>query len=131
MAEAERTVLTLSHNEQLALVALVKQLVLSDGRVSDDEETEALRLVAELGGSQAYQDLLAEADRRFVDEESLKAFLGTITDRDACQFIGMKALEVGQIGAVEPDEGRLLDWLVRSWGLDLGSLEPPDEPAAG
>lgn len=123
-------VLSLSDDERLALVALTKQVVLSNSQVGDDEREQTLRLAAELGGSEPYRALLAEADRRFADEESLKAFLSTIVNPEARALIASRVVELSRIEGIEVGERRLLAWLAEAWGLQLEEAPVPDPPEA-
>ena len=109
----------LSHEQQVALVALVEALAVADRRVTEEEEQE-INSIADALGDETYRRLLDEAERRFPDEQRLRAFLVTITDQDACDLLFETALEVA---AIEPPFGtgrsELLDWLTQTWNIQI------------
>ena len=67
----------LDADETLALVALIKEIVLTDSSVSK-EEAEALPPLIEQIGEDRYRQSYVVARERLADQVSLKAFLGEI-----------------------------------------------------
>lgn len=108
----------LSHDEQLALVALVEVVVASDAAVSDEEESFVVRLAGELG-DEAYYALIDEADERFPDEAELKDFLGTIQRQEARELIYGTVLEAALPDVVDQHESSLLGWLATVWHVTV------------
>lgn len=108
----------LTHDEQLALVALVEVVVASDAEVSEDEESFVVRLAATLGDDQ-YRALIDEADERFPDEAELKTFLGTITRQEARELIYGTVLEAALPDVIDTHESSLLGWLATAWDVTV------------
>lgn len=110
--------LKLDVKERAALVALTKAVILSDHRVSDDEQQEVARLAAALG-QENYRALLDVIDTTLPDEKSLKEFLLTITSQEARETIYGLVLEAAAAGGVGGDEPALLSWLEKNWSLTV------------
>jgi hypothetical protein len=108
----------LTHDEQLALVALVEVVVASDAEVSDDEESFVVRLANTLGDEQ-YHTLIDEADERFPDEAALKEFLGTITRQEARELVYGTVLEAALPDVIDQHESSLLGWLATAWDVTV------------
>lgn len=111
------TISDLSHDQQVALVALVRALVMSDGMVIAPE----LKGISELAGTlgdEAYRALFDEADRRVTDLETLKQCLASIEDAEARALIFGTAWEEA---VADPDvnhtESELLGWLAGTWSI--------------
>ncbi|MEO8214720.1 MAG: hypothetical protein ABI560_16075 [Myxococcales bacterium] len=110
-------------NERAALVALTKAVILADGKVSDDEQTEVARISAALGDDH-YRALMDVMDTRLPDEDSLKQFLLTITRQEARELIYGIVLEAATAGGVGGNEPQLLSWLEKTWNLQVSISEP-------
>ena len=109
----------LSRDRQVALVALIEALVLSDGSVSEGEQREIGKL-AEVFGEVEYRSLLDEADARYADLESLKNALKTITDRDSRELIlGIVLEDVMASPSVGHAQSDLLQWLAGIWNIQI------------
>lgn len=106
----------LNHEERLALVALLEQVVESDGTVSEAEVAKIERVVGALGEDE-YRRLVEEVDSRFTDEESLKTFLGGIGRQDARELIYGTVLETAAEHTVSVPESNVLDWLAKLWNV--------------
>ncbi|MEO6028784.1 MAG: hypothetical protein ABIR79_18115 [Candidatus Binatia bacterium] len=108
----------LSHDEQLALVALVEVVVASDASVSEEEESFVVRLAGTLG-DETYHALIDEADERFPDEAKLKDFLGTIQRQEARELIYGTVLEAALPDVIDQHESSLLGWLATTWDVTV------------
>jgi hypothetical protein len=115
----------LSHEERLALVALLEVVLESDRVVSDGEVADIDRVVAELGQDE-YQRLVPEVDRRFPTEDELKQFLPSITRQDARELIYGTVLDTAIEDSVDPRESELLDWLAALWNVRVELEDEPD-----
>ncbi|MBC8133782.1 MAG: hypothetical protein H7X95_12430 [Deltaproteobacteria bacterium] len=113
-------------NERGALVALTKAVILSDQKVSDDEQ-EAVAQISSALGEDSYRSLLDIMDRQMPDEESLKSFLLTITRQHARELIYGVVLEAATAGGVGGDEPELLSWLEKNWNLKITVADSPQE----
>lgn len=108
----------LTHDERLALIALVETVIASDARVSDDEAGHIARL-ATLFGDDNYRALAEEADERFEDEAELKSFLTAIIRQDARELIYGTVLEAALPDVIDGHESSLLGWLASEWGITV------------
>jgi hypothetical protein len=115
----------LSHEERLALVALLEVVLESDRVVSDGEVADIDRVVGELGKDE-YERLIPEIDRRFPTEDELKAFLPSITRQDARELIFGTVLDTAIEDAVDPRESEFLDWLSTLWNVRVELENGPD-----
>lgn len=108
----------LTHEEQLALVALIGVMVSADSDVSEEEQALIAR-VATVLGDEAYQALADEADERFTDEEDLRTFLSGLQRQDARELIYGTALEAALPDTVDRRESSLLGWLATAWNVTV------------
>lgn len=114
----------LTHDEQLALVALIEVVVSADREVSDEELAHVDRIAAALG-DETYQALTDEADERFTDEDDLRDFLAGIERQEARELIYGTALEAALPDTVETRESSLLGWLATAWSISIRFDQPP------
>jgi uncharacterized tellurite resistance protein B-like protein len=108
----------LTHDERLALVALVKTVVASDAAVSEDEQAHIATL-ATVFGDEAYRALLTEADERFADEAELKPFLAALGRQEARELIYGIVLDAALPDLIDKHESSLLGWLASTWGITV------------
>jgi len=108
----------LTHDERLALVALVEVIVSSDVSVSDEEQEQIVH-IADALGDDAYQTLADEADERFPDEASLKAFLIGLQRQEARELVYGTALEAALPDVIDRHESSLLGWLATAWKISV------------
>jgi hypothetical protein len=130
---AEETTMELSElskDEQVALAGLVEFVVLASGHVTQDEEQEIDAIIEALG-EDAYRAAVEQVDARFSDESALRAFLATIERQDAREVIYGTIIEAAMTDTVEGRESALLDWLAKTWNIEVTYEEPPaqEEPA--
>ena len=118
----------LDDNETLALAALLKFVVLADGRVTPEEQEEIDMLVEELGEDR-YRRAIDQVATRFSDEDALKKFLGTIKRQEARELIFGAIFEAALIDAIEGNESEILDWVGKEWDVEVEYDEPAE--AAG
>ncbi len=112
------TLTELSHEQKLALVALLELFTMADGTVSDGEVAQINRIADGLGDV-AYRDLLDETEERFADVEMLKASLLAINERAARELIyGLVMEEVMNSPSTIPSP-ELLDWLKEKWEIEV------------
>ena len=106
----------LTHEERVALAALIELMITSDAAVSDDELAEIERVVSAVGDA-AYDEAADEAGERFQDEAELKAFLPSIARQEARELIYGTVLQAALPDAVGAHESAVLDWLGKAWGI--------------
>jgi uncharacterized tellurite resistance protein B-like protein len=112
----------LSKDEKLALVALLKRFVSEDGRVSENE-IDAIGGVAAALGEEEYRRLVDEADERLGGDETLRAFLETITRQDARETIYEIVFEASAGEALRGLEPEMLDWLAEAWDIEVKVID--------
>jgi hypothetical protein len=120
--------------ERLALAALVRFSVMSDGTLSENEAGEIGFLVTEMG-EETYRVAVEAAFQRVKDQDSLKAVLAEVTNPEARELIYGTLLEVAIPETIDPRESRLLDFVATEWGLtptfeDFPAEEGDDAPQA-
>jgi Tellurite resistance protein TerB len=108
----------LNADERTALVGLVKAVVLSDGRISEDEVQEVEEIV-EAFGEEAYRQCLDAFESRFPDEASFQKFLTTIKRPDARELIYGTVLAGAASDAIEGHESELLSWVEKAWNIEV------------
>jgi hypothetical protein len=108
----------LNQDERTALVGLMKQTVMSDGNVSE-EELEYVEELVDTFGEDGYQTTLDAFEKRFKDVESFKKFLGGIGRQEARELIFGTVLEAAGAEAIEGAEAELLDWLGKAWDIKI------------
>ena len=119
---------SLTSDEKLALVALLKRFVSEDGEVSADEVDAIASVSAALGGDE-YRRLVDEADARLATDDDTRAFLESITRQDARETIYEIVFEAAAGEALQGLEPEMLDWLAKTWGIEIEVLpEPEEEP---
>jgi len=112
----------LNGDERIALVGLIKDVVLSAGRPSEDE-IEEVEDVVDTFGEGAYQKTLDAFEARFSDEEAFKSFLLTIGRQDARDLIYGTILQGAASDAIEGHESELLSWLAEAWGVEVSTQD--------
>jgi hypothetical protein len=114
----------LTRDEKTALVALLDYMVEANASVTDEESEKIDSIVSQLGADD-YRTIGQEVDERFPDEESLKAFLTTISRQEARELIYGTTLSAAMSDAMRPEESELLDWLADEWDIQV-QFEAPD-----
>src|SRR5262249_27368677 len=115
----------LNQDERTALVGLMKLIVMSDDNVSEDE-LENVELLVDAFGEKGYQQTLDAFEKRFVDAQSFRSFLRTISREDARELIFSTVLEGASVDAIEGPEADLLDWLAKTWNVKIEIEEGPE-----
>ena len=108
----------LTHEERIALVGVIEMVLESDAMVSPEEQG-VLGTIDEALGAGAYRRLADEIDRRFRDEEAVRAFLPSIGRQEARDLIYATALEAAIPEAIDPHESKLLEWLATIWNVSV------------
>jgi hypothetical protein len=106
----------LNHDERLALVALLAEVVESDSSASE-AEANAIDRVVDAFGEDEYRGLVDEVDSRFTDEAGFKAFLTGIDRQEARDLIYGTVLETATADTVNTSESGILDWLAKTWNV--------------
>ena len=112
----------LTHDEKLALVALLKRFVSEDGEVAD-EELDAIASLAAALGEEEYRQLVDEAAERLQSDEDTRAFLATITRQEARDTIYGLTFEAAASEALQDIEADILDWLAETWSIQVKVID--------
>lgn len=109
----------LSHDQKLALTALMKAVALSNGAITEGAQREIAEVAKELG-DEDYRAILSEADRKFRDLKELKNFLVQIREQEARELIfGLVWEESVADPDIRHEETELLSWLAEQWRIQL------------
>jgi hypothetical protein len=114
----------LNKDEQIALAGILEFVVLASGHVTEDEQNE-IDAIVDAVGEDNYRAAVNEVDRRFEDEQSLRAFLSTIERQEAREVIYGTVIEAAMTDTVEGRESALLEWLASAWKIEVTYDEPP------
>jgi hypothetical protein len=106
----------LTAEEQVALVALLELVIESNARVSE-AEADRIDAVVAMIGEDAYRTAAAEVDRRFHDEEDVRAFVPTVTRQEARNVIYGTVFEAAITDPPDTHESELLEWLADVWQI--------------
>ncbi len=108
----------LSHDEQLAIVALTEVAVISD-RTITDQEVEQIEQIADELGEETFHELAEEAEERFADRTALKDFLKTITDPNARELIVGTVLSETLADTLPHEQAQFIEWLAKEWNVTI------------
>ena len=108
----------LNGDERTALVGLMREVVMADANLSDDELDEVADIV-DAFGEEGYQAALDAFEARFSDEESFRGFLATITRQEARELIYGTVLEAALPDVIDAHESSLLGWLAGIWHVTV------------
>ena len=109
----------LTRKQQIALVAIMETLAMSDGIIADSEQETINSIVEELGDD-TYRELLDDADEQFPDEDDLKNFLRNITDKEARETIyGIVMQEAMMSPSINHIQSEMLEWLRNAWNISV------------
>ena len=118
----------LTSQEQVALMALIDLLILSDGEVSEGEEAHIKMLVDEMG-EEDYLDALDEARAWVTDVDDLEDLLRKVKRPEAQEMILAAVLEVALDEGIDAREDELIELAARVWEIDpdMGGFEEFDD----
>jgi len=116
----------LNGDERTALVGLMREVVMSNANLSDDEIDEVADIV-DAFGEEGYQAALDAFEARFSDEEGFRRFLATITRQDARELIYGTVLQGAAADAIEGGESELLSWLADTWKVEVKIEDQPED----
>ena len=108
----------LDRAERLACVALIKGIVLGDGRATGGEVEHTAQLGDAFGASE-FRELMREASEKVGSEDELKKLLETVKRQPARNLIFGTAMETAFEDGLEGSESKLLDWLIAEWHIDM------------
>jgi len=114
----------LSHDEQLALVALTEVAVISDRTITDQEVAQIEDIADELG-EDTFHALAEEAESRFADRTSLKVFLKTITNPEARELIIGTVLSETLADTLPHEQAEFIGWLAKEWSVTISINDSP------
>ena len=109
----------LNRHQQIALVALIEKIAMSDGTVVEGEQKKIAQLTAKLGEDND-RELLDQVDERIPDRDALKKFLRTIDSQEARDLIYGAAMEEVMLApSTIHEESSFLAWLKDEWTIQV------------
>ena len=109
----------LTNEQQVALVAVIEAIVMSDGTIEDGEQNTIGQIAEELG-LDTYRALLRDADSRYPTTDALKQLLVTITDQEARNTIYGLAMQDAMLSpAINHLQSKMLEWLRENWDITV------------
>lgn len=107
----------LTHDEDLALVGLLREVVQADADYTDEERASIFNLRREMG-EERFDQAVAEAREKFKSRGELKDFAKTIDRQQARQLIYDTLHHVAESDGIDQQEEKPLRWLASWWGLE-------------
>lgn len=109
----------LTNDQQVALVAVIEAIAMSDGTIDEGEQKTIGQIATELG-EDTYRELLRDADKRYPNIDALKQLLETITDQDARETIYGLAMQDAMLSpAINHLQSKMLEWLRENWNITV------------
>ncbi len=112
----------MTDSEQQALGALVRVLVGVDGEYSA-AEVAALQKTAEYLGEDEFWRLVKDSGHRHLDQEVLAELANAVERPEGREAIYGVLFGIAAAGTVVDEEGKLLNWLAETWGLETRTGE--------
>lgn len=110
------SVKTLSNDELLALVGLVKMVVRADQALSE-EESKMLRALSDEVGTEAFTAAVTEATQKFTTRAEVMVAARAVTSPEARSVIYGKLLDFAGSDEVVVQEERILSRIREIWGI--------------
>lgn len=107
----------MTDSEKQALGALVRVLVGVDGEYTAAEVT-GLQKTAEYLGEDEFWQLVNDSGHRHLDQGVLDELAGAVERPEGREAIYGVLFGIAAAGTVVDEEGKLLDWLAETWGLE-------------
>jgi hypothetical protein len=113
---------TLSKEEKLVLIAVMKYILTSDGIITEREIDDINKLTAEKG-FEDFQKNFDEVDRTITSIDDLKKHINNITDDKARKNILKYAIEFSRADAeINLHENEILQYMSKQWHISIKSL---------
>ena len=107
----------MTDREKQALGALVRVLVGVDGEYTA-AEVGGLQKTAEYLGEDEFWQLVNDSGHRHIDQDVLDELAGAVDRPEGREAIYGVLFGIAAAGTVVDEEGKLLDWLAETWGLE-------------
>ena len=105
-------------NERMFLAGCIKNDIIADGSI-DDEELEDLDALLNKLGFHDFDDMLEAFEDKIEDEESFFELAESITSKDVQNIILEVLYELSiQDGFVAPGQKKLMEDLKAAWGIE-------------
>jgi uncharacterized tellurite resistance protein B-like protein len=108
----------LTKDELVALAGLMREVIRADDAYSDNEREQVDQLAATLG-EERFEEVFAEATRRFTSRGDVKEYAKTIERPGARRAIFDCLITLAAADGVHSEEEKPLRWLASWW--DLGA----------
>jgi uncharacterized tellurite resistance protein B-like protein len=113
---------SLSKEEKMVLIAVMKYIVSTDGVITE-REIDDINSLAEEKGFEDFQKTFNEVDRTVKSIDDLKKLINTVTDEKARMNILKNALEFSRADAeINPHENEILQYMSKHWHINIKSL---------
>jgi uncharacterized tellurite resistance protein B-like protein len=113
---------SLSKEEKMVLIAVMKYIVSTDGVITD-REIDDINNLAEEKGFEDFQKTFNEVDRTIKSIDDLKKHINNVTDEKARMNILKYALEFSEADAeINPHENEILQYMSKQWHINIKSL---------
>jgi uncharacterized tellurite resistance protein B-like protein len=107
----------LTHEEELALIGLLKAVIQADKELSRLENVE-LKRVAAVMGPERFEERVAEARELFVTLSDIKGYAERVERQPARQLIFNLLEKMAKEDGLIPEEEEVLAWLADLWGVE-------------
>lgn len=113
---------SLSKEEKLVLIAVMKYIVSADGNITE-REIDDINNLAEEKGFEDFQKTFNEVDRTVQSIDDLKKLINNVSEEKARMNILKHALEFSRADAeINPHENEILQYMSKQWHINIKSL---------
>jgi hypothetical protein len=113
---------TLSKEEKMVLIAVMKYIVSTDGIITD-REIDDINTLAEEKGFEDFQKTFNEVDRTVTSVDDLKKLINNVTEEKAKMNILKFALEFSKADAeINPHENEIIQYMSEQWHISIKTL---------
>lgn len=116
----------LEPHERVALLALLRRSVLSDGDVSDEESEQIQAIAAEMGDD-AFEEASIAAEEFGRDVAELCNLIEKVTRQEAQELIYAVVISAAVKDGVDQGEADILEFLETNWNVSMTIADPPEE----
>jgi Tellurite resistance protein TerB. len=113
---------TLTNEEKMVLIAVMKYIVSTDGVITE-REIDDINDLAEENGFEDFQKVFEEVDRTVKSLDDLKKLIKQVENEASMQNILKYAVEFSRADAdINPRENEILKFMSNEWGISLNTF---------
>jgi hypothetical protein len=113
---------SLTKEEKIVLIAVMKYIVSTDGIVTD-REVDDINDLAEEKGFEDFQELFNEVDETVQSINDLKNLINQVENKESRKKILEYAIEFSRADAdVNPHENEILKYMSKEWQINLKTM---------